>query len=290
MRRAWVMALVAMGLAAALAAVAGAANPPAPSQPPGSGPVRTVTDVLNRAIQRTYALHPECRPASPFDRPTTFTDDAPRQATLETYALLRRPARAGDVAPDASLSGVPAEGVYRQYERIGITASGRRVRIVVARRTQFYEPPSNACVRALRRRFARVVAHLDRSARFERRARRTFGGYVRAITAPAPPADQDGLFVFSGGGGGGGTPVALARENGVFLGSFSTRRGGRLTGLIPDGVAAIRFHFRGHRARTAAVRENVISIAVRGTGERALSPRMDWLDADGGVLRVVPGA
>jgi hypothetical protein len=56
-------------------------------------------------------------------------------------------------------------------------------------------------------------------------------------------------------------------------------------GLAPDGVAAVRLHFRGPGSVTVAVHRNLWRLP--GTGRTAVPCGLDWIGSDGVVLRTV---
>jgi hypothetical protein len=283
--------LAAVLAAGAASAPAQAPPPPAPPQPGGGqGPSarqERVTVLLNRAIDRTYRVRPACRPPNPFQREVTFTDDPPRQASLDAFAILRRPGTAAERAAADDVSDLPAEDVYRNHVRFARSASGRRITVVVARDTSFYEPRPPECVTELRAQARRVLRRAHEDAKTRRAVRRGLEQVIRhEWTAPAAP-EEDGFFVFSGGGGGGGTGLSDVLRRGTFLGSGGTGRPTTFSGLVPDGVARVRVAFRGGPVRTVVVRDNVISLRVRRRTAFGFPSRMVWLAADGSRMRTV---
>ena len=282
--------LLAMGAASAPAQ---APQPAQPTPPPGGGsqgPSQRqlrVTVLLNRAIDRTYRARPACKPPNPFQRDVTFTDDPPRQATLDAFAILRRPGTAEERAAAEKIRDLPAEGVYRNHVRFARSASGRRITVVVARDTSFYEPRAPECVTELRRQARRVLRRAHEDGKTRRAFRRGLEQVIRdEWTAPAAP-EEDGVFVFAGGGGGGGTGLADVLRRGALIGSGGTGRPTTFDGLVPDGVARVRVVFGGGKERTVAVRENVISLRVRLRARFAFPRRMVWLAADGSRVRTI---
>jgi hypothetical protein len=283
--------LAAVLAAGAASAPAQAPPPPAPPQPGGGqGPSarqERVTVLLNRAIDRTYRVRPACRPPNPFQREVTFTDDPPRQASLDAFAILRRPGTAAERAAADDVSDLPAEDVYRNHVRFARSASGRRITVVVARDTSFYEPRPPACVTELRAQARRVLRRAHEDAKTRRAFRRGLEQVIRdEWTAPAAP-EEDGFFVLVRGGGGGGTPLSDVVRRGTVLVGGGIDRPTQLDALIPDGVARVRVIFRGGPVRTVAVRDNVISLRVRLREPFAFPRRMVWLAADGSRVRTV---
>jgi hypothetical protein len=285
--------VLAVVLAAGAASAAAQAPPPTPPQPGGGSqgpPTRQmrVTAMLNRAIDRTYRARPACRPPNPLERRTTFTDDPPRQETLDAFAILRRPGTPAERAAAEKIRDLPAEGIYRNHVRFARSASGRRLTVVVARDTSFYEPRAPECVTELRTQARRVLRRAHEDAKTRRAFRRGLEQVIRDDwTAPAAP-EEDGFFVLASGGGAGGSGLSDVKRRGVLLGmGGSARRAARFDLVVPDGVARVRLAFRGGPTRTAAVRENVVSVRVRTRDGFPLPVRMVWLAADGSRVRTV---
>jgi hypothetical protein len=284
--------VLAIVLAAGAASAAAQAPPPPPPQPGGGGQgpstrQQRVTVLLNRAIDRTYRARPACRPPNPFRREVTFTDDPPRQASLDAFAILRRPGTPAERAAADAIGDLPAEGLYRNHVRFARSSSGRRLTVVVARDTSFYEPRAPECVTELRGQARRVLRRAREDAKTRRAFRRGLEQVIRdEWTAPAAP-EEDGFFIFSGGGGGGGTGLSDVLRRGTFLGSGGTGRPTTFSGLVPDGVARVRVVFGGGVVRTVSVRDNVISLRVRRGIAFAFPRRMVWLAADGSRVRTV---
>lgn len=279
-------------LAAGAGSAPAQAPPPTPPQPGGGSqgpPTRQmrVTAMLNRAIERTYRARPDCRPPNPLQREVTVTDDPPRQESLDAFAILRRPGTPAERAAADEIRDLPAEGLYRNHVRFARSSSGRRITIVVARDTNFYEPRAPECVTELRKQARRVLRRAHEDAKTRRAFRRGLERVIRdEWTAPAAP-EEDGFYIFSDGGGGGGTGLSQVLRRGSFLGSGGTGRPATFSGLVPDGVARARVTFRGGVVRTVSVRDNVISLRVRRRVGFAFPRRMVWLAADGSRVRTV---
>ena len=102
---------------------------------------------------------------------------------------------------------------------------------------------------------------------------------------------HEGVFVFEKrgdglGGGGGGVGITFIREHGE-LGTSGTRtRRAHVNGLIPDGVATVRWSI-GRLTGTEKVQDNMISFDVAADAARAFPEKMVWRDAGGKIVRVV---
>ena len=286
--------VLAVVLAAGTASAAAQAPEPTPPGPPpapgGSGPSKRqlrVTVLLNRAIARTYEARPDCRPPNPFQREVTFTDDPPRQASLDAFAILRRPGTAAERAAAEDVGPLPAEDVYRNHVRFATSTSGRQITVVVARDTSFYEPRPPVCVAELRTQARRVLRRAHEDAKTRRAFRRGLEQVIRDEWTAPPAPEEDGFFILERGGGGGGILLSEVRRRGLVLGSGGTGRPTTISGLVPDGVARVRLIFRGGLVRTVSVRDNVIVLRVRRQGRPAFPRRMVWLAADGSRVRTV---
>ena len=140
----------------------------------------------------------------------------------------------------------------------------------------------------------------------QRAARRLLRDYQRGQRHAASSPPKAGILVYEfgphGGGGGGGQDVAEIRQRGAYSSTYAgRRRGTRLVGLIPDGVASIDFTFaRGHGVgpegdrvypkiyrRTVAVVANVVALSVPRSPEDAFFNRQVWHAADGSVINIV---
>jgi hypothetical protein len=281
------------------------------------GTQQQVVALLNRAVAEVYAKTPACRPVNPFDQTSTLTDSDPSADLLATFAIFRRPGTAAELGLLKPERGFPAQGLYRRYARIATSSSGRRFEVFAAQNARFYTPRSAACISAFRRAFHRLTR--GRPAAFRRVANRSLAQVIHDEWAGHAQGPTEGLFLFGyapgRGGGGGGTSVAFTRTHGMFGGSQGRSDVSVVSGLVPDGVAAVTFRFgvkrrpspplpapRGAPAttapapkpdypralvRTVAVRDNVVSVRVRRALPDALSGDMTWLAADGSVVRRV---
>ena len=80
-----------------------------------------------------------------------------------------------------------------------------------------------------------------------------------------------------GGGGAGCGPVSSVRERGVGV-AAGGRKGTHLFGIVPDGVARVRFTPDGGTPKDSIVRENFYDIRVREHAPATpLRPPKGWL-------------
>jgi hypothetical protein len=270
---------------------------------------RRAVDLINAAT-REMRQDPACQQR--WERTTTFSDAAPSAALQETLSLLRRPAIPQDQIapppfPGLGLERIGAQGVYRQWIRMGRAADGSEHYLVIARDRGRPAPLSRACLRRRHDALLRLLAGEDR--RVRRLALRTEARVNRDEHPAGGFPRREAIFLFdrapdgSLGGGGGGVDLAWFKRHGLF---GSAQRGSddlsRVTGLVPDGVVTIEATFarrasRGpHRAPdlypsdvelTVPVQDNLVAFTVPREAHDALPAKMVWRAADGSVVRTV---
>jgi hypothetical protein len=302
MRRGSGVALVAVTGVAACAAVAGADFVLPTPHPPGPNTL-IATEAVNDATRAVADGDGACRVRFPTRR-ASETPDPPPQEMLDAFAVLRRAATPQD-ALDAK---------YRQHlgDKINV-GYVRRARVLPDGASVYVIPALDARPAFPKRRascFARERTALEhrlrgKPAQAQRAARRLLRDLQRGQREAAGLQPQPGLFVETfgrgGGGGGGGLDVATIRKHGEFNSLGLGRRGARVVGLVPDGVATIDFAFARGRAvgprgtrvyrtvyrRTVAVVHNIVVLTVPRAPEDALFSRQVWRATDGSVVNTV---
>lgn len=261
--------------------------------------------MVDQATQRMRQT-PACRPEG-SERATTFTDAAPSDALRSRLSLLRRP----PIPEDGVVTDSPwwrlftADGVYRDWVRMGRAADGTEFYLVTAQRSNRRALPP-AC---LRRRRAQLV-RLFGVVRADRRLRAlAFHAEQRRNLAERPSApDREQIFLFtrargnSFGFGVGGIDLATLERRGLRSSGGSGGDGARVIGLVPDGVATIDMVYpqRADRGPHAApeiyeseetlvvpVQDNVFAYWTDRRLQDADAPTMVWRAADGSVLRTI---
>jgi hypothetical protein len=306
MRRRAVLVAAAATVATACTTVASADFVlPTPQRP---GPNDTIaTDAVNDAIDAVAKGDRRCRSQLVRGGAAT-THDPPPQDMLDVFAVLRRPATAGDAFDLRHRLPFGARIAVDYVRRARVLADGTSVYVVPAlsARPALTKRPGSCSARE-----REALAHRLRGkpAQAQRAARRLLRGFEtsRRQVASLPP--QPGLFIFAfgphGGSGGGGSDVSDIRRHGALNASYVRGRGSRVVGLVPDGVATIDFAFaRGHSLdhgpghshgrvyrtiyrRTAPVVDNVVALTVPRLPEDALFNRQVWHAVDGSVINTI---
>jgi hypothetical protein len=302
MRRRAVLVAVAATGAASCAAVASADFVlPTPQRP---GPKATIAaDAVNDAIGAVGKADPSCRPSIVRTGATT-THDLPPQDMLDAFAVLRRPATAGDAFDLRHRPPFGARVAVDYVRRARVFPDGTSVYVVPAlsARPAFTKRPASC---SAREREALEHRLRGKPAQAQREARRLLSRFEKSQRQTATRPPQPGLFVFAlgphGAGGGGGLDVSDIRKHGALNASYVRGRGSRVVGLVPDGVATIDFTFaRGHALgperdrvyrklyrRTAAVVDNVVALTVPRMPLDAVFNRQVWRAADGSVVNTI---
>jgi hypothetical protein len=259
---------------------------------------------LNGAINAVGKDDPSCQPHMVRGSDTT-THNPPPQDMLDAFAVLRRPPTSGDAF--ATKLRFPFGGpiAVDYIRRARVLPDGTSVYIVpsMSARPMIAKRPGFC---SAREREALEHRLRGRPAQAQRAARRLLRDYQRDQRRAASSRPKAGILVYEfgphGGGGGGGQDVAGIRKRGAYISTYAgRRRGTRLVGLIPDGVATIDFTFaRGHGLgpegdrvyrkvyrRTVAVVANVVALAVPRMPQDAFFNRQLWRAADGSVVNTV---
>jgi hypothetical protein len=299
-RRAVLVAVAATGATCAGVASADFILP----TPHEAGPNATIAaDAVNDAIDAVGKAEPSCRPRIVRAGATT-THDPPPQDMLNAFAVLRRPATAGDAFDLRHRLPFAARVAVDYVRRARVLPDGTAVYVVPAlnARPAFTKRPASC---SAREREALEHRLRGKPAQAQRAARRLLGGFEKSQRQAASRPPQPGLFVFAfgphGGGGGGGLDVSDIRRHGALNASYVRGRGSRVIGLVPDGVATIDFTFaRGHGLgpdgdriyrkiyrRTAAVVDNLVVLTVPRMPLDALFNRQVWRAADGSVINTI---
>ena len=234
----------------------------------------------DRAVERAGA-QPACRAIST----PTPTSDAPVPAeVLERYALLRLPATEPVVPPVVYGAGaLPRDGARtRTLDGVVIT--------VTALLDWRPEVPTTAC-EAVERRALETLLRNVRARTVRARARAIIAGRHRALDRVRRQRARTLLLVSAPSV----SPVAVtgtpaySRWRGLyFSGPGATDRDRTFVGLIPDGVARIRYRAKGEQDVEAPVVDNLV--VVRMTWQHRQGPRLSqqvWLRADGSVVRTI---
>lgn len=265
-------------------------------------------DLLNKATRQVRDARKACDPEPGIFAPKPSLSTAPDPALVAILAPLRRPATPDELTLFTSQDGQPRlsppGALYSNFVRRVTTTNGRVVTIAIAQQTpSVITRPAN-CRTEETTRLHRLLAGQPTQIKATalRYLRSSHREEARAVKRPT----FDGLFSFesdgsSVGSGGGGSSAARFARYGNFLSSGS-RTGAEVTGVVPDGVAAVRFDYprqvgRGRYykpvaypkaiRRTVRVQDNVLDFHVARGAEDALPRHMTWLAADGSVLRVV---
>jgi hypothetical protein len=266
-------------------------------------------DLINAANRDVRKAKPSCNAPVPHPAPSQ-THDAPSQPVLDAIAALRRPGTAEDALPDRAIA-VPFGGeTYVDYTRSVTSAGGKSFYVVIARAVRPVYRPSAACLDAQHARLVELTRHVD--AKVRSLALEEFGKMRQGQeqNARQPTTPQDGIYLFSKGkdgvgvaSGGGGSDIASFLRAGLVMGS-GRNTDSTVTALVPDGVASVTLEYpkrvsRGRwykptvypsaYTRTVAVQQNVLSVHVPRGAMDAFAARMVWRDADGRLVRVVPG-
>ncbi|MGZ4279778.1 MAG: hypothetical protein ACXVVU_24305 [Solirubrobacteraceae bacterium] len=304
MRRRAVFVAVAATGAAACAAVASADFVIPTRTEPGPN-TRIAADALNGAIAAVGNGDPSCRPHMVRGGATT-THDPPPQDMLDAFAVLRRPATSGDAFENKLRIPFGGPIAVDYIRRARVLPDGTSIYVVpsMSARPMIAKRPASC---SAREREALEHRLRGKPAQAQRAARRLLRNYERGQREAASSPPTPGILVFEfgphgGGGGGGGQDVAGIRKRGAYTSTYAgRRRGTRLVGLIPDGVAAIEFTFARGRGlgpegdrvyrtiyrRTAAVVDNVVALTVPRMPEDAFFNRQVWRAADGSVVNTV---
>jgi hypothetical protein len=218
-------------------------------------------------------------------------------------AILRRPQTERERIPDGQVR-VPGDTVYRGAYRIATSASGRQYLLVATQSANRFTPRPPECADAFRSHFDAQLA--GRSARFVREAREALDQILRDEPG-SPGATQpfEGLYLFEyrdggvGGGGGGGSLASLRQHAPTT--STGDDRTSIVSGLVPDGVAAVELTFPRVASRgryrppkryartitlTAPVHDNVISVRVPRPPQDAFAAKTVWKGPDGEPVEV----
>jgi hypothetical protein len=247
-----------------------------------------------------------CRPEDSA-RPTTFTDAAPSEALRSRLSLLRRPRIPEDDVAPASIWWrlFPAEGVYRDWIRMGRAADGTEFYLVTAQRSGRQALPPT-CLRRRRAQLLRLFGVVRADRRLRTLAFRSERRRNRAERQLAPGREQ--IFVFTRAAGNtfgfgfGGIDLATLEQRGLRTSGGSGGDGAWVTGLVPDGVATIDMVYaqRADRGPHAApeiyeseetvvvpVQDNVFSYRTDRRLQDADATTMVWRAADGSVVRTI---
>jgi hypothetical protein len=248
--------------------------------------------LVDRALLATQLRHEGCLPGAATTRERTWTSGVIEPALLALVGLLRREQtwEERDVArwstPDTWPGFAPV--LFHEGTRIATAADGSRYVVTVGLTDQnlFEMTPSyDQCAAWRRDRLIRMLD--DQPRKLRRRALALDAKLTRsARPRPLPPTTvsitpESRLYPL-------GLPFEAERfrRDGVYL---SDRR--RYYALLPDGVATVTATFErrstGRRSvRTAAVRDNVVSIAAPPRME-PMPVRMEWRDRNGSILNVI---
>lgn len=223
----------------------------------------------------------------------TFTDASPPPALLSALAVLRRPATGADKLP-ASLRG-SSSGFYAAIYVNGV----RRARVThgisyylvpVRYLSPLPRPLSTGCyqaiVRALQAEAPNIPPRL-RAPTLSLLARRIARQRRRLRQTPDPGV----CLMYSGGAGEGGFcgPARQIEQTGLI------NCCGLLVGIVPDGVAAVTFHYpasNGAAAQTvtARVAGNVFFATLHVHAPELPSPAMIWRSAQGKTIKTIPAS
>jgi hypothetical protein len=307
MRRRVMLAGIAVGCLAPCATVASADFVlPTPHE---AGPNATIAaHAVNDAIDAVAKAGRRCQTQLVRGGEAT-THDPPPQDMLDAFAVLRRPASAGDALDLRHRLPFAAKVAVDYVRRARVLPDGTSVYVVPAlsARPALTKRPASCSARE-----REALAHRLRGkpAQAQRAARRLLRSFETSQRKAASLPPQPGLFVFEsgphgGGGGAGGLDLSDVRKHSVISSSYVRGRGSRLVGLVPDGVATIDFAFaRGHALnlgpghrhgrvyrtiyrRTAAVVDNVVYLTVPRLPGDALFNRQVWRAADGTVVNTI---
>ncbi len=240
----------------ALALILAALAPAAPAHAEGRDREQRAVALINRAIHRVLARDAGCRIGGPTGRPA-FTDGDPSTTLQSALGILRRPPTDAELAYLDAKRHIFAPGVQtmsRRGTRIVHSASGVEFTITTGTTLDSLRDRAtyDRCQARIRTELLRLAIRARRDVR--REALRTFDQVTRAERPPAESKVVDALFMdVRVAGGTGGTGGAFDPER------FTTR-----------GIWL------------SSQRREPIS-------HHALGPRMEWRDAAGNVVRVVPG-
>lgn len=215
------------------------------------------------------------------------TIDAPASdATLDAFAVLRRPAGPGSRYPDVANAAVGGDILAGTVRKLA-AADGTPYLIAVARGPFAARPRDLAACRARQR---EIFDGLAAGATAEQLQR---GHELLDEGLPPDEAERAGeefleLFVLNADGtpnDGATVTAADAMRNGLLRGSAAGDGSGALEralgGVVPDGVAAVEVHWEGGEAR-ARVHDNAVHVALPAGAPRRVE--VVWRDADGGQL------
>jgi hypothetical protein len=219
-------------------------------------------DVKPAPPMRTVKERPSHDVVSCGNVPEHRLDVGPRVGAAFTSVLgvLARPRTAADAFDRRYLRPLGLLGVdLAGIRSVGLAADGKRVFVIPAR--GFGQQPWPArCLRGLH-------------------------GHRRALLAHPKQRREPVVFLF-GGGGGGVIPLAAIRAHGTYARSGTTRGRATVTGLVPNGVRAVRVTY-GRSTRSFPVRDNFFSFRVAVDVEQP-PDRIEWRMEDGSVRDVTP--
>jgi len=249
----------------------------APVAATGGSASDTASRLATRAVRESTA-QPGCSGQLPPSPKTT--DRTPPAEVLQRYALFRNPQPQGESV--RALPNVWGGTLASGYERTR-TVSGVRVTVApVLDWTPSLRPKSCDAfalkrVRALASSQPRKVRHRaigivsDQAIRNDRIRRLPPRTLLLIGSASSPGSETTGA-------------LALSAQRGLYASTTANGDQGTAVGLIPDGVASVRFRAAGHRDITAAVSENLVVAQIPWRNIFGRNRQTLWLDASGKVV------
>ena len=217
-------------------------------------------DVKPAPPMRTVPERPSRDVVSCGNMPERRLDVGPPVGAAFTSVLgmLARPRTPADALDRRFLRPLGLRGVdLAGIRSVGLAADGTRTFVIPARGLG-QQPWPARCLRGLHGRRRALLAH---------------------------PKQRREPMVFLVGGAGGAIPLATIRARGVYTRSGNTRGRATVTGLVPNGVRAVRVTY-GRSTRSFPVRDNFFSFRVAVDVEQS-PDRVAWELEDGSVRVVI---